>query len=71
MVLLTETFHGAEYLAFNVKERLGLTGVRHLDIRFYYLGQKYTPATDAEPFRMEFAPEGGYMILDYLRMEAD
>ena len=71
MVYLTEIFHGAGYQAFNIKEKLGGSGIRKLEIRFYYLGQKYTPPKENKPFKMEFAQPGDYMILDYLRFETD
>ena len=40
-------------------------------IRFYYLGHKYIPATKTAPFRFEHAKPGDTMVLDFLRFEAE
>jgi hypothetical protein len=70
MVSICEAGHGAEYQAYNVKEKLGLSGVRQLQIRFYFLGHRYIPPTKTEPFSFVHAKPGEYIVLDYLRFEA-
>jgi len=71
MVLISEVHHGVEYQAYNVKEKLGVSGVRNLQIRFYFLGHKYIGPTKDTPFSFEHAQPGQYMILDYLRFETE
>jgi len=73
MVLVVDqgNYHGIEYQAYNVKAKLGVSGVRTLEIRFYFLGNKYLPPTKDTPFSFEHAQPGEYMILDYIRFEAE
>jgi len=72
MALIRENGHGLEYQAYNVKERMGLSGVRTFDIRFYFLGHKWIPATAAHPFgHSQSAKPGEYMVLDFIRFEAE
>lgn len=70
MVSLCEVGHGVEYQAYNVKEKLGVSGVRTLEIRFYFLGYKYIAPTQDKTFSFEVAKPGEYMTLDYIRFEA-
>jgi hypothetical protein len=72
MVLVADqgNTHGLEYQAYNIKEKLGLSGIRTLDIRFYYLGQKYVPGEEKESFKFKYAQAGQYMILKFLQFEA-
>ena len=58
--------HLLGYRAYNIKERLGVTGRRTLDIRFYFLG-----STVVSPTEFIFADAGDYMLVDFLRMEAE
>jgi len=71
MAVISEVGHGAEYQAYNIKEKLGVSGVRTLYIRFYFLGHKYIAPTKDKTFSFEYAQPGQYMILDYLRFEAE
>lgn len=71
MVLLAEPGHGTEDQAHNVRAKLGLGGVRTLDIRFYFLGKKYIKPTQDQPFRFEESGPGDYMVLDYLRFQPE
>jgi len=71
MVTLCEVGHGAEFQRYNVKEKLGVSGVRTLSIRFYFLGYKYISPTKDKPFSFEVAEPGEYMVLDFLRFEAE
>jgi hypothetical protein len=71
MVALCEVGHGVEFQRYNVKEKLGVSGVRTLDIRFYYLGYKYIAPTKDKTFAFEIAEPGEYMILDFIRFEAE
>ena len=67
--MLSEVGHGIEYQAYNVKEKLGVAGVRTLSIRFYFLGHKYLGVQKDKPMHAEAKP-GEYMTLDYIRFEA-
>jgi len=71
MASISDIWRGIEYQAYNVKEKLGVSGARTLDIRFYYIGQRYIPGTERKPFRIESAKAGDYMVLDFLRFEAE
>ena len=71
MVILREVGHGVEYQAYDVRKKLGLAGVRTLDIRFYFLGGKYVPPTENKPPSSITAQPGEYLILDFLRSEAE
>jgi hypothetical protein len=71
MVLLTNKQHGVPYQAFNVKEKMGLSGVRTFDIRFYFLASRYRPPRDGKSVGADLAEPGEYIVLDYMRFEAE
>jgi len=74
MLVAVDHYHGHDaffYGAFNLKENFKKAGVRTFDIRFYYLATKYLrPPTDDDPGVIYTEP-GGYMVLDFLRAEAE
>jgi hypothetical protein len=53
------------YHAFNVREALGVSGRREIEVKFYYLGVKYTKRQDLRD------DVGDFLVLDFLRMEKD
>ena len=72
MQSLAEVEHGwREYLAFNLRDKLRLSGRRSFDIRFYYLASHYVPPTEGQTFAMRYARPGDYLVLDFLRFEAE
>ena len=71
MVLLTNKQHGVPYQAFNIKEKMGLSGVRTFDIRFYFLASRYRPPKDGKPVGADIAEAGEYIVMDYMRFEAE
>ena len=59
------------YFAYDLKNRLGAAGKRTFDIKFYYLATKYLrPPMDTDP-GVIFTEPGGYMVLDFIRAEAE
>jgi hypothetical protein len=58
-------FH--DYMAYDLRQHFkGATGVRHFDMRLYYLGLRMV--SDLE---VHTAKPGEYIVLDFLRAEAD
>jgi hypothetical protein len=58
------------YYAFNLRDLFGLTGgKRTFDIKFYYLGLR--PGKSADPADFTYAKPGDYMVLHFLRLEAE
>jgi len=59
------------YGAYNLKKNLGLGGKRTFDIKYYYLATQYVGATKDRPFSVIRTEPGGYMLLDFIRAEAE
>jgi hypothetical protein len=59
------------YSAYNLKELFGVGGVRSFDIKFYYLATEYIPPSNGKKMSAIMTEPGGYMVLDFLRAEAE
>jgi len=67
MILVEEnSYAGLGYRAHDLRKLLGVSGKRTLDIRYYFLGSTAKSSTD-----FIHAKRGEYMILDFIRLEAE
>jgi len=59
------------YGAYNLKKHLGSGGVHTFDIKFYYLATEYVPPSKGKNMSAIYTEPGGYLVLDFLRAEAE
>jgi hypothetical protein len=67
MILVEENaYSGLGYRAYDLRKLMGLSGKRTLHLKYYFLGSTAKSSTE-----FIHAKPGEYMVLDFIRFEAE